>query len=116
MADAKWSMNDRRSSENGASCEGSLPTAISAGHIMAHCRGNRQAQSSQSKILQTLSYGIIDEEHKYFIPGNVEIIVNKNIHAAEVSVHQWKREGVQGRYEIPFFGHGTIDQAINRVE
>ena len=41
----------------GAKCSvnaqtGSLAAVIIAGHIAAHCRGKRQAQSSQSKILK----------------------------------------------------------------
>jgi hypothetical protein len=55
-------------------------------------------------------------EQQVFIPGDVEIVVNKDIVSVEVSMHQWKMKGVRGQREILFFGLWTMDQAIDRVE
>jgi len=35
-------------------------------------------------------------EQQWFIPGDVEIVMDKNILFAKVSVHQREREGVDG--------------------
>ena len=60
----------------------------------------------------------MEKEHNILqsSPGDVKIAVYKNIPRIKVGMHEWKRQGIQGRNMVLFFSHGTIDQTVNGVE
>ena len=60
----------------------------------------------------------MNKEHNVFqsLPSDVKIAVNKSIPRIKVGMHEWKRQGIQERNVIHFFGHSMKDQTVYGVE
>ena len=82
----------------------------------AHCRGNRQAHSSSKTKQMFLAkswWHRPGQQINIYSPRDAKLTVNNNILWIQISMHEWKRQGVQERDVALLFGQWH-DKSGNR--